>query len=128
MRDFYADATLNYQGNFGKHNIGALLLGRATKYTMPYDSFNTPSGLIGTSARFTYDYDTRYLLELNFAYNGTENFAAGHRFGFFPAASVGYVISNEPWFKQNPYFTFFKVRASYGLVRLLNTSLRLYSM
>ena len=116
MRDFYADATLNYQGNFGKHNIGALLLGRATKYTMPYDSFNTPSGLIGTSARFTYDYDTRYLLELNFAYNGTENFAAGHRFGFFPAASVGYVISNEPWFKQNPYFTFFKVRASYGLV------------
>ncbi|MCQ2158311.1 MAG: TonB-dependent receptor [Bacteroidales bacterium] len=116
MRDFYLDATLNYQGNFGKHNIGGLLLARATKYTMPWDDFNTPSGLVGTSARITYDYDTRYMVELNFAYNGTENFAAGHRFGFFPAASVGYVISNEPWFKQNNFLTFFKIRGSYGIV------------
>ncbi len=116
MRDFYADITLNYQTNIGKHNIGGLALARATKYTMPGDSFNTPSGLIGTSARVTYDYDTRYLAELNFAYNGTENFAKGHRFGFFPAASVGYVISNEPWFKQNTVLTFLKLRASYGLV------------
>ena len=116
MRDFYADIVLNYQGNFGKHNVGGLLLGRATKYTMPYDSFNTPSGLIGTSARITYDYDTRYLLELNFALNGTENFAADRRFGFFPAASAGYVLTNEPWFPENPWLTFFKIRASYGLV------------
>ncbi len=115
-RDFYADATLNYQGNFGKHNIGGLLLARATKYTMPSDSFNTPSGLVGTSARITYDYDTRYLVELNFAYNGTENFAKGHRFGFFPAASLGYVLSNEPWFRENPYLSFVKFRVSYGLV------------
>jgi TonB-linked SusC/RagA family outer membrane protein len=116
MRDFYSDIVLNYQGNFGKHNVGGLLLGRATKYTMPGDSFNTPSGLIGTSARITYDYDTRYMVELNFAYNGTENFAKGHRFGFFPAASVGYVVSNEPFFPRNNFFTFFKLRASYGLV------------
>ena len=116
MRDFYADIVLNYQGNFGKHNIGGLLLGRATKYTMPYDSFNTPSGLIGSSARLTYDYDTRYMLELNFAYNGTENFAKGRRFGFFPAASAGYVISNEPFFPENDILTFVKLRASYGLV------------
>ena len=116
MRDFYTDIVLNYQGNFGKHNIGGLLLGRATKYTMPYDSFNTPSGLIGSSARLTYDYDTRYMLELNFAYNGTENFAKGRRFGFFPAASAGYVISNEPFFPENDILTFVKLRASYGLV------------
>lgn len=116
MRDFYADAILSYQGNFGKHNVGGLLLGRATKYTMPWDDFNTPSGLIGTSARLTYDYDTRYLLELNFAYNGTENFAKGKRFGLFPAVSVGYVISNEPWFKSNQVLSFLKIRGSYGLV------------
>lgn len=116
MRDFYADIVLNYQGNFGKHNIGGLILGRATKYTMPRDEFNTPSGLIGSSARLTYDYDTRYMLELNFAYNGTENFAKGHRFGFFPAASAGYVITNEPFFPENDILTFLKVRASYGLV------------
>ncbi|MBE6222274.1 MAG: TonB-dependent receptor [Bacteroidales bacterium] len=116
MRDFYADVVVNYQGNFGKHNVGGLLLGRATKYTMPGDSFNTPSGLIGTSARLTYDYDTRYMVELNFAYNGTENFAKGHRFGFFPAASVGYVFTNEPFFPKNNFLTFLKLRASYGLV------------
>ena len=116
MRDFYADIVMNYQGNFGKHNIGGLLLGRATKYTMPYDSFNTPSGLIGTSARITYDYDTRYMVELNVALNGTENFAKDRRFGFFPAASAGYVISNEPFFPENEYVTFLKIRASYGLV------------
>lgn len=116
MRDFYADIVINYQGNFGKHNVGGLLLGRATKYTMPGDSFNTPSGLIGTSARITYDYDTRYMVELNFAYNGTENFAKGNRFGFFPAASVGYVLTNEPFFPKNDFLTFLKLRASYGLV------------
>lgn len=116
MRDFYADVTLNYQNTFGKHSVGALLLGRATKYTMPYDQFNTPSGLIGTSARVTYDYDTRYMAEINFAYNGTENFAKGHRFGFFPAFSLGYVISNEPWFHQNKALTFLKIRGSYGIV------------
>ena len=116
MRDFYADVVLNYQGVFGKHSLGGLLLGRATKYTMPSDSFNTPSGLIGSSARVTYDYDTRYMVELNFAYNGTENFAKDRRFGFFPAASAGYVLSNEPFFPQNNFLTFFKLRASYGLV------------
>ena len=116
MRDFYADVTLNYQGTFGKHSVGGLLLGRATKYTMPSDQFSTPSGLIGTSARVTYDYDTRYMAEVNFAYNGTENFAKGRRFGLFPAFSLGYVISNEPWFRQNHTLTFLKLRGSYGVV------------
>lgn len=116
MRDFYTDVTLNYTGNFGKHSVGGLLLGRATKYTMPYDQFNTASGLIGTSARVTYDYDTRYMAEVNVAYNGTENFAKGKRFGLFPAFSLGWVISNEPFFKQNPYFSFLKIRGSYGVV------------
>lgn len=116
MRDFYVDASLNWQGNFGKHNIGALALFRATKYTMPYDDFNTPSGLIGTSARVTYDYDTRYMAEINFAYNGTENFAKGKRFGFFPAFSLGWVVSNEPFFPKKFFMSFLKLRGSYGLV------------
>ena len=116
MRDFYMDASLNWQGNFGKHTIGALALFRATKYTMPYDDFHTPSGLIGTSARVTYDYDTRYMAEINFAYNGTENFAKGKRFGFFPAFSLGWVISNEPFFPKNSFVSFLKLRGSYGLV------------
>lgn len=116
MRDFYVDASLNWQGSFGRHNIGALALFRATKYTMPYDDFNTPSGLIGTSARVTYDYDTRYMAEVNFAYNGTENFAKGKRFGIFPAFSLGYVISNESFFPKDFFISFLKLRGSYGLV------------
>ena len=118
MRDFYMDASLNWQGNFGKHTIGALALFRATKYTMPYDDFHTPSGLIGTSARVTYDYDTRYMAEINFAYNGTENFAKGKRFGFFPAFSLGWVISNEPFYGDNlkKVLSNLKIKATYGLV------------
>lgn len=116
MRDFYADVSLNWQGNFGKHSIGALALGRATKYTMPWDDFHTPSGLIGLSARVTYDYDTRYMAEVNFAYNGTENFAKGKRFGLFPAFSLGWVISNEKFFPRNFFISFLKIRGSYGLV------------
>lgn len=116
MRDFYLDGSLNYNGQFGAHSIGALLLGRATKYTMPGDSYHTSSGLIGSSARLTYDYDTRYMAEVNFAYNGTENFAKGKRFGLFPAFSVGWVASNEKFFPQDGIVTFLKLRASYGVV------------
>lgn len=116
MRDFYLDASINYIGTFGPHTLGVLLLGRATKYTMPSDSYNTPSGLVGTSGRVTYDYDTRYMAEVNVAYNGTENFAKENRFGFFPAFSLGWVASNESFFPENNLVTFIKVRGSYGIV------------
>jgi TonB-linked SusC/RagA family outer membrane protein len=116
MRDFYLDASLNYQGTFGLHSIGVLALGRATKYTMPRDEYNTPNGLIGTSARVTYDYDTRYMVEANVAYNGTENFAKENRFGLFPAFSFGWVASNESFFPKNDLLTFLKIRGSYGIV------------
>lgn len=117
MHDFYLDASLNYAGIFGKNSLGVLLLGRATKYTMPQgDGYNTPTGLIGTSGRLTYDYDTRYMAELNVAYNGTENFAKGNRFGFFPAFSLGWVASNESFFPENKWVTFLKIRGSYGIV------------
>lgn len=116
MRDFYMDASLNYQGNFGPHSLGVLALGRATKYTMPRDNYNTSSGLVGTSARVTYDYDTRYMAEANIAYNGTENFAKENRFGLFPAFSLGWVASNESFFPHNDLVTFLKIRGSYGVV------------
>ena len=59
----------------------------------------------------------RYLAEVNGSYTGSENFAPGHRFGFFPAASVGWVISNEPFFKNmTRTVDLLKLRASYGIV------------
>jgi TonB-linked SusC/RagA family outer membrane protein len=116
MRDFYVDAIISYDGTFGLHSLGMLALGRASKYTMPSDSYNTPTGLIGTSARVTYDYDTRYMAEANIAYNGTENFAKENRFGFFPAFSLGWVASNESFFPTSNWVTFLKIRGSYGVV------------
>lgn len=115
-RNLYIDATINYQGTFGPHSVGALLLGSASKNTMPGDSFNTPEGLIGTSARVTYDYDTRYMAEVNVGYNGTENFAKDKRFGWFPAFSVGWVPTNESFFPDNNWVSFLKIRGGYGVV------------
>ena len=49
---------------------------------------------MGLAGRFTYDYDSRYFMEANFGYNGSERFNAKHRWGFFPSAGLGYIISN----------------------------------
>ena len=65
----------------------------------------------------TYDYSSRYLFEFNFGYNGSERLASGERFEFFPAASVGWVVSSEKfWEPMSKYVDHLKLRASYGLV------------
>ena len=114
----YIDAGIDWSGNFDKHNITALFLGKASKYYMPWDSnnSNTPSGIIGLVGRVTYNYDDRYMAEVNMGYNGTEQFAKGNRFGLFPAFSIGWVPTSESFFPKNDYVTFMKIRASYGLV------------
>lgn len=113
---FYVDAGINYEGSFNSHNIVALLLGKASKYTMPGDANNTPSGIMGLVGRLTYNFADRYMAEFNMGYNGTEQFAEGRRFGFFPAFSAGWVPTLEPFFPQNDILTFLKIRGSYGEV------------
>jgi TonB-linked SusC/RagA family outer membrane protein len=114
----YIDAGADWSESFGKHNLSALLLGKASKYYMPYDdnNTNTPSGILGLVGRVTYNFDDRYMVELNVGYNGTEQFSNGKRFGLVPAYSIGWVPSNESFFPQNKYVTFLKIRASYGEV------------
>ena len=112
----YIDAGINYDGTFDKHNISVLFLGKASKYTMPGDSNNTPSGIIGLVGRLTYDYSQRYMVEFNIGYNGTEQFDKGKRFGVFPAFSAGWVPTNESFFPKNKWLTFLKIRGSYGEV------------
>ena len=70
-------------------------------------------GIVG---RVTYGYASRYLAEFNMGYNGTENFAAGRRFGFFPAVSAGWVVSEEPFFPKNDWLVYMKLRGTYGEV------------
>ena len=112
----YVDAGADYAGIFGEHNVSALLLGKASRYTMPGDSNNTPSGVMGLVGRVTYNYSERYMAEFNMGYNGTEQFAEGKRFGFFPAFSLGWVPSKETFFPKNDVLTFLKFRGSYGVV------------
>jgi len=78
-----------------------------------------PFNMIGLSARATYAFDSRYLAEVNIGYNGTEQFAPGHRFGFFPAFSAGWIVSNEKFMENlryNNILTKLKLRASIGKV------------
>ena len=113
---FYVDAGFDWAESFGQHNVSALLLGKASKYTMPNDSYHVPSGIMGFVGRVTYNYADRYMAEVNVGYNGTEQFAEGKRFGLFPAVSVGWVPTLEPWYPENDFLTFLKLRASYGEV------------
>ena len=112
----YFDAGFDWAQSFGDHNWSALLLGKASKYTMPSDSYHVPSGIMGFVGRVTYNYADRYMAEFNMGYNGTEQFAEGMRFGLFPAISAGWVPTLEPWFPKNDILTFLKLRASYGEV------------
>ncbi len=136
---------LNYARDFGKHHIGGLLL--YEQYTSRADTFsayrtNFPSNLVdelgaggaidknndGSAAetgrlsyvgRIHYDFNTKYLAEVSFRYDGSENFPPGRRFGFFPAASVGWRISEESFFKNASSLNFIenlKIRGSYGLL------------
>lgn len=112
----YVDAGMNWEGSFKDHNLSALLLGKASKYTMPSDSYHVPSGVMGLVGRVTYNFKDRYMAEFNVGYNGTEQFAEGKRFGLFPAYSVGWVPTNEDFYTKNDLLNFVKIRASYGEV------------
>ncbi|HEX7756666.1 MAG TPA: SusC/RagA family TonB-linked outer membrane protein, partial [Niabella sp.] len=76
-----------------------------------------PFNVVGFAGRGTYAYDNRYLVEVNMGYNGSEQFSPEKRFGFFPAASLGWVASNEKFFKTiTPVLSYLKFRGSYGKV------------
>jgi len=70
-------------------------------------------------SRFTYNYDQKYLLEFNMGRNGSENFPVNNRFGWFPAVSGGWVVTNEPFVRKaigENFLSYLKLRASYGVV------------
>ena len=121
-RNWYAEASFNYNRRFGKHNVGALLLYNQSKSYYPWDSDDSlyqsiPKGYVGLVGRVTYDYDTKYLLDFNIGYNGSENFAPGKRYGTFPSVSVGWIPSQEKWWEPvKNAISYLKLRASYGIV------------
>lgn len=127
-RNWYAEASFDYARKFGKHNVAALLLYNQSKTYYPWDSDGSlyqsiPKGYVGLVGRVTYDYDTKYLLDFNIGYNGSENFAPGKRYGLFPSVSVGWIPSNEPWWEPvKNAIGYLKIRGSYGIVGNDNTN------
>ena len=110
---FYLDARVNYDRQFNLHHVTGMLMYMQREYR----SSVLPERNQGFSGRFTYDYGQRYLVELNFGYNGTERLAKKERFEFSPAVSLGWVISNEKFFEpMTKYIDNLKIRGSYGLV------------
>ena len=118
----YIQARLDYNRLFSnRHEVTAMLLANRGNRTVNNELAYHSQGITG---RFAYYYNQKYLMEFNFGYNGSENFAPGKRYGFFPAGSFGWVVSEEEFMKKASWIDFLKVRASYGLVGSDNVSSR----
>lgn len=115
-RDWYLEASIRYNREFGNHNVGALVLYNQSKEYYPKEYFEVPTAYVGLVGRLTYDYKSKYMAEFNIGYNGSENFAPDKRFGTFPAGSVGWIVTEEDFFPKNDFVTYLKIRASVGLV------------
>lgn len=120
-RQFYVEGALNYTRDFGpKSHLTAMLLYNQREEVLAFAGDATgslPYRSMGLAGRATYSYDDKYFGEVNFGYNGSENFAPSRKFGFFPSFGVGWVLSNEDFFEPlSGVFQFFKLRYSDGLV------------
>lgn len=112
-------AQFNYERVFNeRHRVGAM----AMYYQRSFNNLAAGSSILalpyrkqGLAFRATYSYDDRYFIEYNMGYNGSENFKSGERFGVFPAGAIGYLISNEPFWKVK-WINHLKIRGSIGLV------------
>lgn len=112
--DLYYEAALNYQRTFGNHGVSALALMNRQQKNKETDFAYYNESWVG---RLTYDFSHRYLVEVNLGYTGSERFAPSKRFGFFPSGAVGWVISEEKFFKEAfPWMNKLKLRYSDGKV------------
>jgi len=103
---------LNYARKFGMHNVSALAALKRQEYARGSMFKNFREDWV---FRVAYDYNSKYLLEMNGAYNGSEQFGPGYRFDFFPSLAVGYLISNEKFFPIE-WMNRLKLRYSVGMV------------
>lgn len=119
-RTIYIQGLINYDRAFDQHNVAGMFVYNQEQYNenTPYDLITSlPKRKQGVAFRANYNYDYRYLFEFNFGYNGSDNFAKGHRFGFFPSVALGYNIGHENYWKTlKPYINHLKIRGSWGKV------------
>lgn len=110
----YLEGNLSYSNRFGEHAVEGMFMYNQRDYQ---DGSVVPFRRLGIAGRTSYTYGNRYIGEFNFGYNGSENFAKGYRFGFFPSFAVGYLLSEEPFMEKfKDTFSKIKFRGSWGLV------------
>lgn len=117
-RAIYMDFSVNYQRTFNKHSVSGMLLFNRRQYdnlSATTSIMNLPYRSQGMAMRATYDYAQRYFIEFNAGYNGSENFPKGKRMGFFPAVSLGWLVSGEPFWNDH-VISNLKFRFSHGEV------------
>ena len=116
-RNWYMEASLNYQRKFGAHNVSALALYNQERNPYPGGTYpGIPRGFVGYVGRVQYDYISRYIVDVNAGINGSENFAPGYRYGFLPSGAVAWIISEEKFMKSAPFINYLKLKVSYGIV------------
>lgn len=129
-RKEFIDGVISYERNFDGHSVGSVLKYTQDNYvnTSAFGS-DIMQGIArrhqGLAGNLSYGYKNRYLLNYNFGYNGSENFAKGHQFGFFPAYSGAWNIAEEQFVKDHiDWLGMLKIRYSYGEVGSDNSSSR----
>ena len=122
LRNEFFEAELHYSRGFKHHHLGGTLkYNQSSKIKTVGLGDDLKQGIArrnqGLAGRFTYNSNYRYFIDFNFGYTGSENFAAGHRFGFFPAISGAWNIAEESLIKKHlKWMNMFKIRYSYGKV------------
>ena len=122
LRNEFFEAELHYSRGFKHHHLGGTLkYNQSSKIKTVGLGDDLKQGIArrnqGLAGRFTYNWNYRYFIDFNFGYTGSENFAAGHRFGFFPAISGAWNIAEESLIKKHlKWMNMFKIRYSYGKV------------
>lgn len=113
-RQMVYDFSLNYNKSFAdKHNVTGLFLFRRQELATGSAFPRYREDWVG---RLTYDYDSRYFLDVNGAYNGSEKFGPGLRFELFPSVALGWTVSNESFMEKADWVNLLKFRGSYGIV------------
>ena len=118
----YLEAEIHYNRSFKDNNVSATI-----KYNQN-SSISTVglgtdiiNGIArrnqGIAGRVSYNWKNRYFVDFNVGYNGSENFAKGSQFGFFPAMSAAWNVAEEGFIRNNAkWINMFKIRYSYGKV------------
>lgn len=119
LKQTYASGILGYDAHFGKNSVNVLGTFYNDNIINSYTQLNQIYQHAGIAASF--DHDKKYLAELTMAYSGLNRYAPGKRWGFLPALGLGWIVSNESWFKQGT-INYLKLKGTVGKTAMADPS------